>query len=50
MKRAILMARVSSEEQTKGYSLDIQSNKLSSYCANNNIRVIELYKEDRSII
>jgi site-specific DNA recombinase len=33
MKRAILMARVSSDEQAKGYSLDIQVDKLTSHCS-----------------
>ena len=48
MKRAILMARVSSEEQAKGYSLGDQENRLVKYCNVNNIEIVELYKEDHS--
>ncbi|WP_394338453.1 recombinase family protein [Flavisolibacter nicotianae] len=48
MKRAILMARVSSDEQAKGYSLDIQVDKLSSHCAREGIQIINTYREDHS--
>ncbi len=48
MKRAIIMARVSSDEQAKGYSLDIQIEKLSSYCLNNEIQIIKIFREDHS--
>ena len=48
MKKAILMARVSSDEQAKGYSLDIQVEKLLAHCQKENISVINIYKEDHS--
>lgn len=48
MKRAILMARVSSDEQAKGYSLDIQVDKLSSHCAKERIDVVNVFREDHS--
>ena len=48
MKRAILMARVSSDEQAKGYSLDIQVEKLLAHCQKENVSVINIYKEDCS--
>lgn len=48
MKKAILMARVSSDEQAKGYSLDIQVEKLLVHCRKENISVINIYKEDHS--
>ena len=40
MKNAILMCRVSSDEQAKGYSLDIQKEQLERYCLNNNITIV----------
>ncbi|RYY43366.1 MAG: recombinase family protein, partial [Chitinophagaceae bacterium] len=48
MKRAILMSRVSSDEQAKGYSLDIQVEKLSEHCRRENIAVVNIFKEDHS--
>ncbi|RYZ28825.1 MAG: recombinase family protein, partial [Sphingobacteriales bacterium] len=48
MKRAIIMARVSSDEQAKGYSLDIQVDKLSTHCAREGIQVVNVYREDHS--
>ncbi len=48
MKRAILMSRVSSDEQAKGYSLDVQINSLQNYCERNNVLVISTFKEDHS--
>ena len=48
MKRAILMSRVSSDEQSKGYSLDIQVEKLQAHCRKENIEVINVFKEDHS--
>ena len=47
-KTAILMSRVSSDEQAKGYSLDIQTETIRNYCANNNIKILKEYKEDHS--
>lgn len=48
MKRAILMARVSSDEQAKGYSLDVQEENLKQHCDNRNIEIIKVYREDHS--
>ena len=48
MKNAILMCRVSSDEQAKGYSLNIQKEQLEKYCLNNNINVVNCFKEDHS--
>ncbi len=48
MKRAILMSRVSSDEQSKGYSLDIQVEKLQAHSLKENIEVINVFKEDHS--
>ena len=48
MKRAILMSRVSSDEQAKGYSLDIQVEKLSEHCRREAISVVNIFKEDHS--
>ena len=48
MKKAVIMCRVSSEEQTKGYSLDVQFDALNNYCVRNEIRVLKHFKEDYS--
>lgn len=48
MKKAILMSRVSSEEQSRGYSLDVQLDALKHYCDRNNIMVTQTIKEDHS--
>ena len=48
MKRAILMTRVSSDEQAKGYSLGDQEDRLIKYCHFHNIEIVEIYKEDHS--
>ncbi len=48
MKTAILMARVSSDEQAKGYSPDVQVEKLVNYCKQKDIQVLKIYKEDHS--
>ncbi len=48
MKRAILMSRVSSDEQAKGYSLDVQEQRLVEYCQKNKIEIIQRYREDHS--
>jgi site-specific DNA recombinase len=47
-RRAALMARVSSDEQAKGYSLDIQSEALMKYCERNDIEVVFSFREDHS--
>ena len=48
MKKAALMARVSSDEQAKGYSLDVQLDSLTKYCERNNLIVSKVFKEDHS--
>ena len=47
-KRAALMARVSSDEQAKGYSLDVQSEALQGYCARNGVDIAYTFREDHS--
>ena len=48
MKTAVLMSRVSSEEQARGYSLDVQEESLLKYCTRNNITVLHKFREDHS--
>ena len=48
MKRAAIMCRVSSDEQAKGYSLDIQYEQLVTYCSRNEIEIVKEYREDHS--
>jgi len=48
MKKAIIMCRVSTDDQAKGYSLDVQHEQLVKYCQRNNIEIIKEYKEDHS--
>ena len=49
MKTAVIMSRVSTDEQAKtGYSLDIQEKALREYCADKNIEVSYTIKEDHS--
>ncbi len=47
-KSAVIMCRVSSDEQTKGYSLGVQFDALSSYCQRHDIHVLKHYREDHS--
>ena len=48
MKTAVIMSRVSSDEQALGYSLGIQEEALSKYCEKNNIRIVQKFREDHS--
>ena len=48
MKRAVIMTRVSSEEQAKGFSLGVQFEQLTNYCKRKDIEVVAHYKEDHS--
>jgi len=48
LKRAALMCRVSSDEQVKGYSLDIQDEALRKYCARYGIEIVYSFREDHS--
>ena len=47
-KKAALMSRVSSDEQAKGYSLDVQSEALEKYCLRNDIEIVYSFREDHS--
>lgn len=47
-RTAILMARVSSDEQAKGYSLDIQETSIRKWCLENNVEVVKSFREDHS--
>ena len=42
------MARVSSDEQAKGYSLGIQEDSLRKHCESNDIEIVQIFKEDHS--
>ena len=42
------MCRVSSDEQTHGYSLDVQFDVLNNHCQRNDIQIVKHYKEDHS--
>jgi DNA invertase Pin-like site-specific DNA recombinase len=49
MKNVILYVRVSTDEQAdKGFSLRDQEEKLLRYCSENNLNVLEIYREDYS--
>ena len=48
MKRAVIMSRVSSDEQAKGFSLGVQFEQLTNYCQRKDIEVVAHYKEDHS--
>ncbi len=48
MKTAVIMSRVSSEEQAQGYSLGVQEESLTRYCEKNNISIIQRVREDHS--
>jgi len=46
MTKGIIYIRVSSEEQTKGTSLDDQENRCRKYCKDNNIEVLDVFREE----
>jgi site-specific DNA recombinase len=48
MKTAAIMARVSSDEQATGYSLDSQMEQLKRYCEQRNIKIVYEFLEDHS--
>ena len=48
MKTAVIMSRVSSEEQALGYSLGVQEESLTRYCEKNNILIVHKFREDHS--
>lgn len=47
-RRAILYIRVSTDEQTNGYSPADQKERLLKYCDLNNIEVVKIFNEDES--
>lgn len=47
-KTAVIMSRVSSDDQVRGYSLDVQFEQLTKYCNRNDIEVLKHYREDHS--
>ena len=47
-KRAVIMTRVSSDDQVRGYSLDVQFEQLTRYCERNDIEILKHYREDHS--
>lgn len=48
MTNVILYSRVSTDEQADGCSLEVQEDRLKSYCERNNFHIIESYREDFS--
>lgn len=48
MKKAAIMARVSSDEQATGYSLDSQMEQLKKYCEQRDIEIVYEFFEDAS--
>ena len=48
MKTAVIMSRVSSDEQAQGYSLGVQEEALTRYCEKNNITILQKIREDHS--
>ena len=48
MKKAAIMARVSSEEQANGYSLDSQIDQLRRYCDLKDIEIVYEFREEHS--
>ena len=43
MKKAVIMCRVSSDEQAKGYSLDVQLESLTRHCIREDIEIVKNY-------
>lgn len=41
--KAVILARVSTDEQEKGYSIDAQLHRLKEYCARKELEVIESF-------
>lgn len=48
IRTAAIMARVSSDEQAKGYSLGVQEESLTKYCEREGIDIMETVREDHS--
>ena len=48
MKKAVIMARVSTDEQASGYSLDSQIEQLRRYCEQRDIEIVYEFREEHS--
>lgn len=48
IRNAAIMARVSSDEQAKGYSLGVQEESLAKYCEREGVKIVETIREDHS--
>ena len=48
MKKVVIMLRVSSDEQAKGYSLDDQLERLTKYCERMGYQIVYVIREDHS--
>jgi site-specific DNA recombinase len=48
MKKAVIMARVSTDEQASGYSLDSQIDQLKRYCEQRDIEIAYEFREEHS--
>ena len=46
--KAVILARVSTEEQEEGYSIDAQTNRLTEYCIRKKLEVLETFKVTES--
>lgn len=42
--KAVILARVSTEEQEKGYSVDAQIDRLKGYCERNSLKILEIFQ------
>ena len=42
--KAVILARVSTDEQEEGYSLDAQDYRLTEYCKNKKLEVVKIFK------
>ena len=47
-KTAVIMSRVSSDDQARGYSLDVQFEQLTKHCQRHDIEILKHYREDHS--
>jgi len=47
-KTAVIMSRVSSDDQVRGYSLDVQYEQLTKHCQRHDIEIMKHYREDHS--
>jgi len=47
-RKVVGYIRVSSQEQTKGHSLEAQERYLRDYAAGNNLKIVKLFSESHS--